>query len=172
MDLTHKLFQRNQTVVDLGYAPGSWSQVAIDRVGPDGVVVGIDLIPAQPPRGVTSIQGNFLSPQVRRLLKDVLLEQVRRKTKERALKRDAKAQRRLAASKEGTAAAASDSEVLLDRPSYIDREKQASHDIELAEAEADEQGRFVNVSFVFLFSLPDPFLCRYREEPPPPPQII
>lgn len=47
-----------------GYAPGSWSQVAIDRVSPGGRVVGIDIIPAQPPRGVSTIQGNFLSPAI------------------------------------------------------------------------------------------------------------
>ncbi|KAM0714224.1 hypothetical protein Q7P37_010011 [Cladosporium fusiforme] len=47
----HKLFRAGQSVVDLGYAPGSWSQVAKNRVGETGRVVGIDVIPAQPPRG-------------------------------------------------------------------------------------------------------------------------
>ncbi|CAI6335278.1 unnamed protein product [Periconia digitata] len=60
----HKLFKPGQTVVDLGFAPGSWSQVAVNRTAPNGRVVGIDLIPAQPPRGVSTIQGNFLSPTV------------------------------------------------------------------------------------------------------------
>jgi len=50
--------------VDLGYAPGSWSQVAVNRTAPSGRVVGIDIIPAQPPRGASSIQGNFLSVEV------------------------------------------------------------------------------------------------------------
>lgn len=75
----YRLFKRNQVVVDLGYAPGSWSQVAIELTGPRGLVVGIDLIPAQPPRGVTSIQGDFLSPQVRALVKSVLRDQWRRR---------------------------------------------------------------------------------------------
>ncbi|KAH6074983.1 hypothetical protein HBI67_022360 [Parastagonospora nodorum] len=57
----HKLFKPGQTVVDLGFAPGSWSQVAVNRTNPNGRVIGIDLIPAQPPRGVSTIQGNFLS---------------------------------------------------------------------------------------------------------------
>lgn len=83
MDARYRLFRRNQTVIDLGYAPGSWSQVAVERTKPHGVVVGIDLIPAQPPRGVTSIQGDFLSPQVRRLVRDVCAEQVRRRRRER-----------------------------------------------------------------------------------------
>jgi 21S rRNA (uridine2791-2'-O)-methyltransferase len=47
-----------------GYAPGSWSQVAADRTAPGGRVVGVDVIPAQPPRGVSTIQGNFLSPAI------------------------------------------------------------------------------------------------------------
>lgn len=51
-------------MVDLGYAPGSWSQVAVSRTSPGGRVLGIDIIPAQPPRGASSIQGNFLSAEV------------------------------------------------------------------------------------------------------------
>lgn len=39
-------------------------QVAVNRTSPGGRVVGIDLIPAQPPRGVSTIQGNFLSPTI------------------------------------------------------------------------------------------------------------
>lgn len=62
-----------------GYAPGSWSQVAKDRTGPKGLVVGIDLIPAQPPRGVSTIQGNFLSPSVRDLVKSFVAEGALRK---------------------------------------------------------------------------------------------
>ncbi|KAF2659511.1 FtsJ-domain-containing protein [Lophiostoma macrostomum CBS 122681] len=60
----HKLFRPGQTVVDLGFAPGSWSQVAVTRTAPDGRVIGIDIIPTQPPRGVSTIQGNFLSPVI------------------------------------------------------------------------------------------------------------
>ncbi|KAL8733176.1 MAG: hypothetical protein Q9181_003689 [Wetmoreana brouardii] len=56
-----KIFKPGQTV---GYAPGSWSQVAVDRTSPNGRVVGIDVIPAQPPTGVSTIQGNFLSAAV------------------------------------------------------------------------------------------------------------
>ena len=52
-----------------GYAPGSWSQVAADRTAPNGRVVGIDVIPALPPRGVSTIQGDFLSPQVQKAVK-------------------------------------------------------------------------------------------------------
>ncbi|EGE08872.1 rRNA methyltransferase [Trichophyton mentagrophytes] len=66
----YRLFKSGQTVVDLGYAPGSWSQVAFNLTKPRGRVVGVDIIPAQPPRGVSTIQGNFLSPRVQEYVKD------------------------------------------------------------------------------------------------------
>lgn len=58
------------------------SQVAVNRTSPDGRVIGIDLIPAQPPRGVSTIQGNFLSPtiqaEVRQYVQDPDLGRARR----------------------------------------------------------------------------------------------
>ncbi|KAF8241638.1 23S ribosomal RNA methyltransferase [Wilcoxina mikolae CBS 423.85] len=68
----YKIFRPGQTVVDLGFAPGSWSQVAIDRVSPGGRVIGLDIIPAVPPTGVSTFQGNFLSPSVQKMLRDYL----------------------------------------------------------------------------------------------------
>ncbi|MCJ1237364.1 2' O-ribose methyltransferase [Varicellaria rhodocarpa] len=68
----YKIFEKGQTVVDLGYAPGSWSQVAQDRTQPYGRVVGIDIIPTQPPKGVSTIQGNFLSEAVQEEVKKYL----------------------------------------------------------------------------------------------------
>ncbi|KAG8628857.1 hypothetical protein KVT40_002722 [Elsinoe batatas] len=65
LDQRHRLFRPGQTVIDLGFAPGAWSQVAVSRTRPGGRVVGVDVIPAQPPRGASSIQGNFLSEEVR-----------------------------------------------------------------------------------------------------------
>lgn len=47
-------------------------QVAVDRTSPNGLVVGIDVIPAQPPTGVSTIQGNFLSPAVQEEVKRFL----------------------------------------------------------------------------------------------------
>lgn len=70
----HKLFKPGQSVVDLGYAPGSWSQVAKNRVGESGRVVGIDVIPAQPPRGVSALQGNFLSEAVQERMREFVRE--------------------------------------------------------------------------------------------------
>jgi 21S rRNA (uridine2791-2'-O)-methyltransferase len=46
--------------------------VAVEKTRPNGRVIGIDLIPAQPPRGVASFQGDFLSPTVQKLVKDYI----------------------------------------------------------------------------------------------------
>ncbi|KAI4722951.1 FtsJ-domain-containing protein [Aureobasidium sp. EXF-10727] len=81
LDSKHHIFRRGSTVVDLGYAPGSWSQVAVSKTSPGGRVLGIDIIPAQPPRGASSIQGNFLSAEVqaevRRYVRDPALGRAR-----------------------------------------------------------------------------------------------
>lgn len=47
-------------------------EVALDRTHPKGRVVGVDIIPTQPPRGVSTIQGNFLSLTVQNELKKFL----------------------------------------------------------------------------------------------------
>ncbi|KAJ5214795.1 hypothetical protein N7468_010474 [Penicillium chermesinum] len=72
IDEKYRIFKRGQTVVDLGYAPGSWSQVAVGRTQPNGRVLGVDIIPAQPPRGVSTIQGNFLAPEIQAYIKEFL----------------------------------------------------------------------------------------------------
>ena len=54
-----KLLKLGQTVVDLGAAPGSWSQVAAAKVGARGRVVAVDLLPMDPLPGVHFIQGDF-----------------------------------------------------------------------------------------------------------------
>ncbi|BCS30320.1 RlmE family RNA methyltransferase [Aspergillus puulaauensis] len=70
IDEKHHLFQSGQTVVDLGYAPGSWSQVALARTQPRGRVLGVDIIPSQPPKGVSTIQGNFLDLEVQAYVRE------------------------------------------------------------------------------------------------------
>ncbi|KAL4974543.1 FtsJ-like methyltransferase-domain-containing protein [Aspergillus desertorum] len=70
IDEKYRVFKSGQTVVDLGYAPGSWSQVALTRTQPNGRVLGVDIIPSQPPKGVSTIQGNFLDPEVQAYVRD------------------------------------------------------------------------------------------------------
>ena len=53
------LFHKGQTVVDLGAAPGSWSQYAAGKTAPGGRVVAVDILPLQPVSNVFFIQGDF-----------------------------------------------------------------------------------------------------------------
>jgi 23S rRNA (uridine2552-2'-O)-methyltransferase len=63
LDDKHHLLRPGQIVVDLGAAPGSWSQVAAARVGRTGMVVAIDLLPVDPIEGVTRVQGDLRSAE-------------------------------------------------------------------------------------------------------------
>jgi 23S rRNA (uridine2552-2'-O)-methyltransferase len=54
-----KLFRFGMTVVDLGAAPGGWSQLLIEYVGSKGRVVALDILPMDPIPGVDFIQGDF-----------------------------------------------------------------------------------------------------------------
>lgn len=57
----HLLFAR-ALVVDLGAAPGGWTQVAARKAGPGGRVVAVDLLEMQPVPGATFLQADFGSP--------------------------------------------------------------------------------------------------------------
>lgn len=59
LDDKHRLLNPGMTVVDLGAAPGSWSQVVAKRIGERGKLVALDLLPMDPIRGVDFIQGDF-----------------------------------------------------------------------------------------------------------------
>ena|SRR5688572_3205986 len=59
IDERDKLLRPGQVVVDLGAAPGGWSQVAAARVGKNGTVLAIDLLPMEPVAGVDFVQGDF-----------------------------------------------------------------------------------------------------------------
>ena len=59
IDAKEKLFRPGQIVLDLGAAPGGWSQVAAEKVKPGGRVIAIDLLQIAPISGVTTLQGDF-----------------------------------------------------------------------------------------------------------------
>lgn len=141
--------QNQAVVVDLGFAPGSWSQVAVDRVGPSGTVVGIDLLPARPPKGVSTFQGDFLDPRIQKMVKDFLLEEKERKKAEARMMADYEVGEE-EGEEEGKAVAAMDGEgvdgnregegqveggrggegdnrdVVIQKKSYIDSEREAA----------------------------------------------
>lgn len=59
LDAKDHLLRPGMTVVDLGAAPGSWSQVAVQKLGPKGRVIALDLLEMAPLPGVTLLQGDF-----------------------------------------------------------------------------------------------------------------
>ena len=59
IDEKYNLFKENMTVLDLGSAPGSWSQVVAKRIGFKGNVIALDLLEMQPIKKVEFIQGDF-----------------------------------------------------------------------------------------------------------------
>ena len=64
IDQKERLLCRGAVVVDLGAAPGGWSQVAAAAVGPSGAVVAVDLLEMAPIAGVHFIQGDFCDEAV------------------------------------------------------------------------------------------------------------
>ena len=64
--------KKGSVVVDLGCAPGSWSEELVGYVGKDGLVIGIDLLPLKAIEGVTLIQGDFDSPEGQKALQEAL----------------------------------------------------------------------------------------------------
>jgi 23S rRNA (uridine2552-2'-O)-methyltransferase len=63
-----KLLRPGMVVVDLGAAPGSWSQVAAQAVGPSGRVVAIDILEMKPLPGVQFLQADMRSEDARQAL--------------------------------------------------------------------------------------------------------
>ncbi len=80
----YKLIQINErfsiitegdVVVDLGAAPGGWSQVALELVGPKGVVIAVDRKRMEPIEGVRLVRGDLSSPATM----EAVLEEIERK---------------------------------------------------------------------------------------------
>ena len=67
-----KLFKAGMTVVDLGAAPGGWSQVAAKFVGESGRVIASDILPLDALRGVEFLQGDFTEDLILEKLKLML----------------------------------------------------------------------------------------------------
>ncbi len=80
IDETLKLVKPGQVVVDLGCAPGAWSQYLRRRMAPGGAamgelkgtIIGLDLLPMQPIEGVQYIQGDFRETAVLAQLEGLL----------------------------------------------------------------------------------------------------
>lgn len=78
LDDQFRVLKPGARVVDLGAAPGGWTQVAVERVGSTrtgmkaGRVVSLDINEMEPVSGATMFLQNFLEPEAPELLKDAL----------------------------------------------------------------------------------------------------
>lgn len=74
IDEKDKLFHAGMTVIDLGAAPGGWSQWTTHQIGEKGRVFALDILPVEPFAGVTFIQGDFQEDEVYQALMDALVD--------------------------------------------------------------------------------------------------
>ncbi len=57
-------------MIDLGASPGSWSSIAVERVGKEGSVVAVDLLPMEAINGVEFVKGDMMAPEVHRAVQE------------------------------------------------------------------------------------------------------
>jgi len=74
LDETAGLLSAGDTVVDLGAAPGGWLQVASERVGEDGTVLGVDRQRIDPIDGVETVRGDITEEPTREEIRDLVGE--------------------------------------------------------------------------------------------------
>ena len=72
LDEKYKFLGKGKRIVDLGCAPGGWTQVAVQRNKGAGLVVGIDLLETTPVSGATLIQQDFTEEGAADKLKELL----------------------------------------------------------------------------------------------------
>ena len=72
IDQRERLLRSGMVVLDLGAAPGAWSQYARRRVGPGGRVVASDLLAMPPIEGVQFLQGDLREPATFEALREAL----------------------------------------------------------------------------------------------------
>ena len=113
--------------------------MAVNRCSPDGRVIGVDVLPAQPPRGVSTIQGNFLSSEIQAEVRAVVRDINRARTRQPEAPGE-------------------------EQPGYIDLGRQVSPEDEgyhsLSSGHESEEGRFrerVNVVDVVLSDMSEPW---------------
>ena len=74
IDRRDRLVKRGMRILELGSAPGGWTQYLSEKAGPEGRVLAVDLITMPPVRNVQFVQGDFTDPTVRQSLIDALGE--------------------------------------------------------------------------------------------------
>jgi 23S rRNA (uridine2552-2'-O)-methyltransferase len=59
IDKKDRLVKPGMTIIDLGAAPGGWSEYCVKKLGKNGTMVALDILPMEPIDGVTIIEGDF-----------------------------------------------------------------------------------------------------------------
>jgi 23S rRNA (uridine2552-2'-O)-methyltransferase len=72
LDERFHLLKPGMRIIDLGCAPGGWTQIAARRIGPGGQVVGIDLLPTDPVQGARLLAGDFRDPAMAVRMREAL----------------------------------------------------------------------------------------------------
>jgi 23S rRNA (uridine2552-2'-O)-methyltransferase len=72
IDDKYRLLKHGGRVVDLGAAPGGWSEIAARRIGPSGRVIALDILDFKPMTGVEFLKLDFLDETAPDRLKDML----------------------------------------------------------------------------------------------------
>ena len=67
-----KIFRKDDTVLDLGAAPGGWSQIVLEYIGEDGKLVGMDLQHILPLKGAQFLQGDIRETETRKELEKLV----------------------------------------------------------------------------------------------------
>ena len=67
-----KIFRKDDIVLDLGAAPGGWSQIALEYIDEDGKLVGVDLQHILPLKGAQFLQGDIREPETRKELEKLV----------------------------------------------------------------------------------------------------
>jgi 23S rRNA (uridine2552-2'-O)-methyltransferase len=72
LDEKYHFIRKGMRVVDLGSAPGSWTQVVQRVLGDTGKIIALDILPMDPLENVTFIQGDFTDDEPLALLEEAL----------------------------------------------------------------------------------------------------
>ncbi len=59
IDKKDRLVKPGMTIIDLGAAPGGWSEYCVKKLGKNGTMIALDILPMEPIDGVTIIEGDF-----------------------------------------------------------------------------------------------------------------
>ena len=67
----YNILKKDDSILDIGCAPGGWLQVSKKYSDPNGKVVGIDINPVKPIHGISIIQADIEDPNILQIIKKV-----------------------------------------------------------------------------------------------------